>query len=211
MRSEHRRLASLSALALLLLGCDPGEPSPPDTTASSRDTVVAEVTGTPRPGVPWTVIRIIDDPSPNEDPTAGADIDFIALDDASGSTLALGCVTVALTPSPVPFPATDPADNDPASGTLGTVDGDATAGTGYVSLGGATLWCDTGVELDKGDHIVIFEVHTTSGRASAKNDSFSVDLCQTMQGPCLTDPLANDILVTGSADDFVDITIYPDL
>jgi len=210
LRHDSSRLPLSAILAVLLSACDPGEPAPPDAGAAPPD-VRGEVSGPPVSGVPWTVIRVIDDRSPIEDLTPGADLDLISLDDSSGNTLALGCVAAALRPSPVPFPAADPSHNDPARGTLGAIDGDETAGTGFVSLGGATLWCDTGVEIRANHHVVLFEVHRTSGRAATKNDSFSVDLCQTMDGPCLTAPLVEDIVITGPADDYVDITVYADV
>jgi hypothetical protein len=209
LRRDLCRLSGLLVFTVLLAACDPGEPGGADSGAATDDTGGASPDALPEG--PWTVVRILDDRTPNEDSTPGADIDSITLEDSSGNTRAVGCTTAVLDPSPVPFPATDAADNDPAGGTLDTADGDPVAGTGYVSLGGATLWCDTGVPIHKGNHIILFEIHRTSGRASAQNDAFSVDLCQTMSGPCLPAPLANDIVVTGPADDYVDITIYPDI
>lgn len=131
-----------------------------------------------------------------------ADIDRIVVEDANGTTVAQGCPGgVKLEPSPVPYPAQDPSDNAPEASLLSTLDGDATAGVGYLSLGGAALYCDTGKH-----HILVWEVHKTNTRPG-QNDSFSVDLCQTMQGPCLPARLVTDAMITGDQNDYLTVKV----
>jgi hypothetical protein len=186
--------------------CDPDGSKPPArdlAKLSDAKPLDARADG----GAPWTVVRILDPSAPKQDTTPGADIDKIVVEDANGTTLAEGCPAGAkLDPSPVPHPAQDPADNLPQSGTLGVLDGDATTGVGYVSLGGAALYCDTGKALRKGHAILIWEVHKTAAR-SGQSDAFSVDLCQTMKGPCLQNRLATDVELNGDQNDHANIVV----
>jgi hypothetical protein len=158
----------------------------------------------------WTVIRIIDKSPPDDTTknTPGADIDKISVEDANGNTVACGCPTdVRLDPSPPMYPANPNAwHNDVNDSRNDLCTQEADVNEGYVSLGGSNLWCDIGKPLKDGYHILVWEVHATATRPG-QNDPFSVDMCKTMDGPCLDHKLASDVELTGSESDHADIVI----
>jgi len=199
-------LAILSLVLALFVACELEDKK--DGTGGGEDTTVKTDTG----GTPetWTVIRIIDMSPPLDvtKNTPGADIDKISIEDANGTTVACGCpADKKLDPYPPTYEADPNAwhnDVNDSRNNLCTQESDVNEG--YVSLGGSILWCDTGKALKDGYHILIWEIHATSTRAG-QNDPFSVDMCKTMDGPCLDHKLATDVEITGDDSDHADIVI----
>jgi len=208
------RLKILAPLAILTLvlalfgACelDKGSDAKTDTFHGTGDTVVQDTTVSET----WTVIRIIDKNPPDDATknTPGADIDKISVEDANGGTVACGCpADMKLDPFPPSYEASPNAwHNDVNDSRNDVCTQDASVDTGYVSLGGSILWCDIGKPLKDGYHVLIWEIHKADTRPG-QNDPFSVDMCKTMNGPCLDHKLADDVSITGDESDFADIVI----